>query len=141
MYSHNIFFSLLQGKKKLKMLDIEKMVASNICRCTGYRPILEALKNFASDNPQPNNILDIEDLTICKKNKQVCRTKCPEDDGDWCIINKKDTEPSEISTMTLKDGKQWFLVHEVGQIFKILQSHDYNSYMLVAGNTAKGTEK
>jgi len=46
------------------MQQIENSFGSNICRCTGYRPILDAFKGFASDASASamKNIHDIEVL-------------------------------------------------------------------------------
>lgn len=117
------------------MLEIEKSFASNICRCTGYRPILEAFKSFAKDAPK-TDLLDIEDLDICEKTGKICSKSCS-DDEDWCLISKNEIEG--FTVLKLKDGRKWFQVNKVTDVFSILMTEGLNSYMLVAGNTAKGT--
>ncbi|XP_012545633.1 LOW QUALITY PROTEIN: uncharacterized protein LOC101738607 [Bombyx mori] len=129
--------SLLKGNNDLTMLEIEKSLSSNVCRCTGYRPILDAFKKFAKDCPKEHRILDIEDLTICKRTGKKCdKSNC--NDEDWCIIEKEEYKAEGIIEIPLHDNKYWYRVTNVDDIFKILNQKGYDSYMLVFGNTAKG---
>ncbi|XP_062230838.1 putative aldehyde oxidase-like protein isoform X2 [Phragmites australis] len=45
------------GFSKLIVSEAEKAFSGNLCRCTGYRPIVDACKSFASD-------VDLEDLGL-----------------------------------------------------------------------------
>nr|XP_034833029.1 indole-3-acetaldehyde oxidase-like [Maniola hyperantus] len=117
------------------MLEIERSLSSNMCRCTGYRPILEAFRKFASDAPDQIKLSDIEELHLCTKTSDVCSETCNE--REWCLVTKDALEES-IICMKLKDGREWFRVLTVADIFKVLREKGTDSYMLVAGNTGKG---
>lgn len=126
------FCSLLESNDyNLTQYQIENSFGSNVCRCTGFRPILDAFKTFAKDAPKPNEyVADIEDLT--------CRRKdCSRDCRDWCIVQKPD-DAATIIKIKLKDDKLWYRVKEVKDIFAILEQEGYESYMLVNGNTGRG---
>lgn len=42
-------YALIRNKNKIDYSDIESALQGNLCRCTGYRPIIEGLKTFMED--------------------------------------------------------------------------------------------
>lgn len=64
-YQYTLKNSLLESSGNPKTKEIENSFDGNICRCTGYRPILDAFKSFASDAPEElkRKCCDIE---VCK---------------------------------------------------------------------------
>lgn len=122
------------------MLEVEQSFGSNVCRCTGYRPLAECFKKFAKDAPKEHRIVDIENLSLCKKNGKPCNrnNKCAEED-DWCIINDEDFLDQPVKRIRLRDGKVWYRPSNLHEVLGILLNESSGSdYMLVAGNTAKG---
>ncbi|XP_065224598.1 uncharacterized protein LOC135848590 isoform X2 [Planococcus citri] len=144
-------FSLLNGDSKITMSDVENSFGGNICRCTGYRPILDAFKSLASDaTPElKKTCTDIEDIMsqmkICSKTQQPCENLCKtngsngfDDDGDLCDSDK-DTQIPDVSFSMQLQGSRWFRVKSIQEIYDVFEMvQDNTKYMLVGGNTAHG---
>ncbi|CAK1583031.1 unnamed protein product [Parnassius mnemosyne] len=128
--------SLYKGEqKKLTTQEIEKSFSGNICRCTGYRPILDTFKSFATDSEVeiPSDIQDLEDLHQMKCiNKTL--DKCNLVDDDWCVIEDSKESMFQIDLNVYR----WYKALTVQDVFKVLSKEGTNSYRLVAGNTGKG---
>ncbi|CAB3363857.1 Hypothetical predicted protein [Cloeon dipterum] len=122
--------SLLEGKngEKVTMADMERALDGNLCRCTGYRPILEAFKPFCSDAPEDlkGRLSDIEDLCkqkkFCTKSGKECTGQC----------TKIETPPSYKLARPEADG----LYIKVNTLKELLKKRD--GATLLAGNTAHG---
>ncbi len=55
------YCSLLKANPNCTKQEVEDNFDGNICRCTGYRPILDAMKSFASEDKECNfECVDIE---------------------------------------------------------------------------------
>ena len=52
-------FTLRQNRELLTEREIECHFDGNICRCTGYRPILDAFRQFATDYKRPEPALKV----------------------------------------------------------------------------------
>ncbi|KAL7051324.1 hypothetical protein ACKWTF_004429 [Chironomus riparius] len=124
-------YTLMESKNgKVSMEEIENSFGGNICRCTGYRPILDAFKTLASDS---NEICsDIEDwhlVKICSKTGSSCKGSCKA---------RSSSQKGFIEPLTFSDDRMWFRVFTSAEIFKVFEQLREKAYMLVAGNTAHG---
>lgn len=121
----------LTKNKKLTMQQIENSFGSNICRCTGYRPILDAFKGFASDATPAlmKDIRDIEELykvKTCPKNGLPCRNTCADKHSNNVKLDIK-----------LEDA-EFYKVYSIEDLFAIFQQKPKATYILNGGNTAHG---
>ncbi|KAL9703064.1 hypothetical protein quinque_006582 [Culex quinquefasciatus] len=124
-------YSLLEAKEgRVTMAEVEDSFGGNICRCTGYRSILDAFKSLAVDANEKllDACRDIEDLgKVCPKSGQVCAGSCP-----------TAGEAQQPIRMIFADQREWHKVCNVSEIFTIFSQIGEKPYMLVAGNTAHG---
>ncbi|CRL08599.1 CLUMA_CG021336, isoform A [Clunio marinus] len=128
-------YSLLESKNgKVTMEEVENSFGGNICRCTGYRPILDAFKSLASDADETllNLCKDIEDLDgtkTCPKTGTPCIGSCS-------AIGKVD--PKHSLKLTFEDDREWHKIYNLTELFKVMGTIGYRPYQLVAGNPAHG---
>ncbi|XP_053674936.1 aldehyde oxidase 3-like [Anopheles nili] len=128
-------YSLLETKNgQVTMEEVENSFGGNICRCTGYRAILDAFKSLAVD-ATPALLAacqDIEDVPrICSKSQEG--KPCT----GVCSMAAQCEEANDIH-LTFAGDREWYKVDNVQTIFRIFEKIGTRSYMLVAGNTGTG---
>ncbi|KAL3274970.1 hypothetical protein HHI36_019745 [Cryptolaemus montrouzieri] len=118
-------------KEKPTMAEVENSFGGNICRCTGYRPILSAFKSLCKDASTDllGKYPDIEDM-LCTKSK---KSGVPKRELKVCISK----HPVKVN---FKDS-QWTKVYTLKDLLGNLAKIGDDPYMLVAGNSAKGVYK
>nr|QLI62141.1 aldehyde oxidase 10 [Streltzoviella insularis] len=141
-------YSLYKGKnKKLTMSEVENSFASNICRCTGYRPIADAFKSLANDADKEllDKVCDLEDLSTLKSCGVNCAKKCTHKDTKIKCKDKKEKinvdewyvlESNEKMVSIDCENHKWYKTYTLEDVFKIISNND--SYKLIAGNTGQG---
>ncbi|CAH2982873.1 unnamed protein product [Chilo suppressalis] len=140
----NMYSIYEEKKQKLTMKEVENSFASNICRCTGYRPIADAFKSFASDIDENLKIKlrDIEDIGFFNSCGVHCKRQCPKNNKcqaiqeesarDWCIIQNDNDKMIVIDCGTHK----WYKAYSLDDVFNAMSNS--NDYKFIAGNTGQG---
>uniref|UniRef100_J3MK08 aldehyde oxidase n=1 Tax=Oryza brachyantha TaxID=4533 RepID=J3MK08_ORYBR len=137
-----------KGFSKLSVSEAERSFSGNMCRCTGYRPIVDACKSFASD-------VDLEDLglnTFWKKgDKYPDVSKLPNYTLGGGICTFPDFLKSEIKASldymndaTVSSPREgWYCPKSIKQYFKLVNSSLFSesSVKVVVGNTSAGVYK
>ncbi|RVE42846.1 hypothetical protein evm_012521, partial [Chilo suppressalis] len=129
-------YSLYQSfNTKLSVQEVEKSFGGNLCRCTGYRPILDAFKSFANDfDPElKDKLQDVEDLHDVKCLKK-CEKRCSVVDEDWCVLHNKREQLMEVGG----PKSRWYKAFTIPDVFKVLTKEGLDSYKLISGNTGVG---
>ena len=131
-----------------KAQDIEDLFDGNICRCTGYRPILDAFKSFADDaNTDIKDRLSKLSETAqktCPISKRACvgHGHCgnAEVANEACAVKAKlgHHKNGIIGSQKTSEGN-WLFPQSLNELIDIFKTFpDDKKYRLVAGNTGTG---
>ncbi|KAK7469495.1 hypothetical protein BaRGS_00036474 [Batillaria attramentaria] len=143
-------YGFLQTHPQPTKQQIEDNVDSTLCRCTGYRPILDAMKSFAVDAPKPqrplpNGPIDIEDLTpkMCKKSGQPCTGHCKSNTRQTPKAEEdKETKGRVGRPLHIVGARaQWFKPTTQAELCQLLKQYQNDNYRLVFGNSGYGIYK
>lgn len=87
-------YAFLRSHPKATMKDIEENFDGNLCRCTGYRPILDAAKTFGQDCPP----------SACGMGSACCRVKKDENGKKEDKEEKKPEKEDKKKEEEERDG-------------------------------------
>ncbi|XP_015117328.1 xanthine dehydrogenase [Diachasma alloeum] len=90
-------YALLRTTPKPSMHDLEVAFQGNLCRCTGYRPIIEGLRTFTEEweRSQITKTLDSGQTTACAMGDACCRRQFTSEPTE--IFNSKEFRPYDPS--------------------------------------------
>lgn len=84
-------YTMLRNKSKIEYDDIETALQGNLCRCTGYRPIVEGFKTFMEAWEGVNNVNgQIKETKACSMGNECCKLK---KENDEVLFNKSEFLP------------------------------------------------
>uniref|UniRef100_A0A8C3L2Z9 Xanthine dehydrogenase/oxidase n=1 Tax=Chrysolophus pictus TaxID=9089 RepID=A0A8C3L2Z9_CHRPC len=142
-------YTLLRNKPKPKMEDIEDAFQGNLCRCTGYRPILEGYRTFAVNGGCCGGKAN---GSGCCMNEKESMTMMPSSLFDSSKFQPLDPTqepifPPELMTQRNKEQKQvcfkgervmWIQPTTLQELVAL--KSQYPNAKLVVGNTEVGIE-
>lgn len=120
------------GVSNLTAAEAEKAVSGNLCRCTGYRPLVDACKSFSAD-------VDIEDLgfnTFCKKG-----LPCYDHTSSSLVCTFPEFLKNELKSLDDPRKYRWSSPVSISELQSLLGLENGVSVKLVAGNTSTGYYK
>ncbi|KAL4225427.1 hypothetical protein ACF0H5_016117 [Mactra antiquata] len=122
-------YGLMQKYPNMTKKDAEDYFEGNICRCTGYRPILDAMKSMVPDsNP------DIEDLSnrLCKTTGKRCTSSGRNCEGQ--CSSRNDTR----SIKMVFGDTQWNKPTSMTDLYAMLAQTRGQKCRLLGSNTGTG---
>ncbi|ESO85884.1 hypothetical protein LOTGIDRAFT_221063 [Lottia gigantea] len=142
-------YALLRNNPQPTMKEIEKNLEGNLCRCTGYRPILEGYRAFSKDECGMGK-------DCCKNQKQPVQNGVSvvlqeHDDSNYTPIYDSSQEPIFPPELKVnhekyhkeylvyeKDGIKWYRPVTLPEILDL--KYQFPQAKIIVGNTEVGIE-
>ena len=149
-------YTLLRNKPLPSMEDVDTYFQGNLCRCTGYRPILEGVKTL-TENWAVN--FSQSDKGACGMGEKCCKNGKKEVDENFTPVlydvsdflpynpTQEPIFPPELQIDSVLDNQylhftssrvHWFRPVSLEQIFNLRENHP--GAKIVVGNTELGVE-
>ncbi|XP_014214853.1 xanthine dehydrogenase-like [Copidosoma floridanum] len=150
-------YALLRSNSKPKMNDMDVAFQGNLCRCTGYRPIIEGLKTFTSEWEATQSLTseDHEEEKVCALGSACCKRAFTSEPTE--LFHSKEFVPYDstqepifppqlqLSSKLDEEyliirGKEttWFRPTSLKQL--LVLKNQYPNARIVVGNTEVGVE-
>ncbi|XP_055348665.1 uncharacterized protein LOC129595632 [Paramacrobiotus metropolitanus] len=129
-------YSLVQNAPEGQLTKqlVENGFDGNICRCTGYRPILDAFKSFAKSDSDEDakNCLDIEDHRTppCVKSRH-----CPGRCGNG---HQTQVEVCSLPKTITENAFPWYKPTSLNEAYQLIKTNPGTSFYYVVGHTGIG---
>ncbi|OMO91076.1 Molybdopterin dehydrogenase, FAD-binding protein, partial [Corchorus capsularis] len=139
------------GFSKLTVGEAEKAISGNLCRCTGYRPIADVCKSFATDVDMEDlgfnsfwrkgetDQVKLSKLPLYNPNNNNASSRFPE------FLNKENKRGANLMSC---QGHQWYSPASLEQLQRLLMQdqnganyNDQTSVKIIVGNTGMGYYK
>ncbi|KAG7188931.1 hypothetical protein KM043_008532 [Ampulex compressa] len=151
-------YALLRSKPKPNMQDMEIAFQGNLCRCTGYRAIIEGFKTFTEEWERPRLVNgDAKAYTngVCAMGENCCKRAftseptelfnskefCPYDPSQEPIFPPKlqlSSELDEQYAIFKGENVTWHRPTKLSQLLELKQEHP--GAKIIVGNTEVGVE-
>ncbi|XP_045494604.1 xanthine dehydrogenase-like [Colias croceus] len=154
-------YTLLRNKNKIDFSDIDTALQGNLCRCTGYRPIIEGFKTFLEEwEHQYNGKLDAngDSKSPCMMGEDCCRLKNADSQEKETLFDKSEFKPYSptqepifppelkinnkeyVSSLTYFKGPNiaWVRPFKLEELLLLKKQYPFSK--IVAGNTEIGVE-
>lgn len=125
--------ALLASNQQPTQRQIEDVFDGNLCRCTGYRPILTGMKTFASDwTPED------------EKERMKCLADDPSQTqpvSEKVIIPFPESAKTEPAPVSVDGNPAWTTPVDLQELARILSANRDKKVRMVHGNTSFGIYK
>ncbi|XP_041988686.1 xanthine dehydrogenase [Aricia agestis] len=156
-------YSLLRTTQNIKYSDLEVAFQGNLCRCTGYRAIIEGYKTFIEDwevkrvaNGTSSHSNGTSNGNGCAMGKDCCKNKIDDSETEFIFDkssflpydpSQEPIFPPELKLYPVLDEQYlvyegskttWYRPTELSTLLKLKEK--YNDAKIVVGNSEVGVE-